>query len=164
MQSVICFCDNPASDDNYHKRQILSTNLNILDSTDEIKRVIEAAEGKRNETFADIAADWNERWESSRTDDMMPSANSHATVLNSALSKNYEIEFSDTEQQYIENLKEIKVGYLKNMAPFQYYADGKFQGFLKSMMNIVADDLGYHWWKKVMIIPLKWFRHYKTAR
>lgn len=142
MQNVICLCDNPASDNNYHKRQVLSTNLNIFDSTDEIKRVIEAAEGKRNETFEDIAADWNERWESSRTDDMMPSANSHATVLNSMLSQNYEIEFSDTENEYIKDLKKIRVGYLKNMAPFQYYADGNFQGFLKNIMGIVADDLG----------------------
>ena len=31
MQSVICFCDNPASDDNYHKRQILSTNFKAAD-------------------------------------------------------------------------------------------------------------------------------------
>lgn len=72
MQNVICLCNNQASDENYRKRQILSTNLNILDSTDEIKRVIEAAEGKRDESFDEIASDWNERWESSRTEDMMP--------------------------------------------------------------------------------------------
>lgn len=141
IENVIYLCDNEASDENYQKKQILSTNLNILDSTDEIKRVIEAADGKRDESFNDIAADWNERWESSRTEDMMPNANSRATVLSSALSQNYEIEFSDTEQQYIDNLKELKVGYLKNMAPFQYYSDGSFQGVLKNIVNIVAENL-----------------------
>lgn len=142
MQNVICLPDNEASDENYQKRQILSTNLNILDSTDEIKRVIEAAEGKRNESFDEIAADWNERWESSRTEDMMPSEASHVTVLNSALSKNYEIEFSDTEQQYIKSLNELRVGYLKTMAPFQFESSGTFQGVLKEIMDIVSEDLG----------------------
>lgn len=142
MQNVICLPDNAASDENYEKRQILSTNLNILDSTDEIKRVIEAAEGKRDESFDEIAADWNERWESSRTEDMMSGAVSHATVLNSVLSENYEIEFSDTEQQYIKSLNELKVGYLKNMAPFQYELSGSFHGVLKEIMDIVSDDLG----------------------
>lgn len=142
MQNVICLPDNEASDENYQKRQILSTNLNILDSTDEIKRVIEAAEGKRDESFDEIVSDWNERWESSRTEDMMSGASAHTTVLNSALSKNYEIEFSDTEQQYIRNLGELKVGYLKNMAPFQYESSGSFRGVLKEIMDIVSDDLG----------------------
>lgn len=141
MRSIVCLMDNAASDDNYKKIQVLSTNLNILDSTDEIKRVIEAAEGKRDETFEQIAQDWNERWESSRTDDMMPSNGSHAIVLNSALSNNYEVEFSDTEQEYIDSLKELKVGYLKNMAPFQYYSDGAFHGVLKDIMDIVVKDL-----------------------
>lgn len=142
MQNVICLPDNEASDENYQKRQILSTNLNIFDSTDEIKRVIEAAEGKRDESFDEIVSDWNERWESSRTEDMMSGASAHTTVLNSALSKNYEIEFSDTEQQYIRNLGELKVGYLKNMAPFQYESSGSFRGVLKEIMDIVSDDLG----------------------
>ena len=142
MQNVICLCDNQASDENYRKRQILSTNLNILDSTDEIKRVIEAAEGKRNESFDEIASDWNERWESSRTEDIMPGDATHTTVLGSALSKNYEIEFSDTEREYIDGLSELRIGYLKNMAPFQYEQSGDFQGFLKGIMDIVADDLG----------------------
>ena len=142
MNSVICLCDNEASDSNYQKRQTLSTNLNILDSTDEIKRVIEAAEGKRNETFDEIAEDWNERWESSRTDDMMPEGSSQKTVLNSALSQNYDVEFSDTEQEYIDSLKTVKVGYLRNMAPFQYYESGSFHGVLKDIMDIVADELG----------------------
>ena len=141
MQNVICLCDNQASDENYRKRQILSTNLNILDSTDEIKRVIEAAEGKRDESFDEIASDWNERWESSRTEDMMPGDAKHTTVLGSALSKNYEIEFSDTEREYINGLKELRIGYLKNMAPFQYEQSGDFQGVLKNIMDIVADDL-----------------------
>lgn len=142
MNSVICLCDNEASDNNYQKRQTLSTNLNILDSTDEVKRVIEAAEGKRNETFDDIAEDWNERWESSRTSDMMPDGSSQTKVLSSALSQNYNVEFSDTEQEYIDSLKKVTVGYLKDMAPFQYYEGGSYHGVLKDIVDIVAEKLG----------------------
>ena len=72
---------------------------------------------------------------------MMPGDAKHTTVLGSALSKNYEIEFSDTEREYINGLKELRIGYLKNMAPFQYEQSGDFQGVLKSIMDIVADDL-----------------------
>ena len=141
MKSTVCRIDNEASDENYQKRVTLSTNLNILDSNDEIKRVIEAAEGKRDETFDQIAQDWNERWESSRTDDMLASTGSRKTVLNSALNQNYDVEFSATEQQYIDSFKELRVGYLKNMAPFQYYSDGSFHGVLKDIMDIVEKKL-----------------------
>lgn len=140
MNNVICLCDNEASDDNYRKKEILSTNLNILDSTDEIKRVIEAAEGKRDETFDQIASDWNERWESSRTDDMKNSVSSRKIVLNSSLSQNYDVEFSDTEQQYIDSIDVLKIGYIKNMAPYQYEKDGKFDGVLKDIIDVVGDD------------------------
>jgi|GEM_PF-2177770 len=131
------------TDNNYQMRQTLSTNLNILDSTDEIKRVIDAAEGKRDETFDEIAEDWNERWESSRTDDMMPEGSSQKTVLGSALNQNYDVEFSDTEQEYIDNLKTVKVGYLRNMAPFQYYERGSFHGVLKDIKetNTIMESL-----------------------
>lgn len=141
MDNTVCLIDNEASDENYQKKVTLSTNLNILDSTDEIKRVIEAAEGKRDETFDQIAQDWNERWESSRTDDMLAGTGSRKTVLNSALNQNYDVEFSATEQQYIDSLKELRVGYLKNMAPFQYYSDGSFHGVLKDIMDIVEKKL-----------------------
>ena len=141
MDNTVCLIDNEASDENYQKKVTLSTNLNILDSTDEIKRVIEAAEGKRDETFDQIARDWNERWESSRTDDMLAGTGSRKTVLNSALNQNYDVEFSATEQQYIDSLKELRVGYLKNMAPFQYYSDGSFHGVLKDIMDIVEKKL-----------------------
>ena len=141
MDNTVCLIDNEASDENYQKKVTLSTNLNILDSNDEIKRVIEAAEGKRDETFDQIAQDWNERWESSRTDDMLAGTGSRKTVLNSALNQNYDVEFSATEQQYIDSLKELRVGYLKNMAPFQYYSDGSFHGVLKDIMDIVEKKL-----------------------
>lgn len=52
------------------------------------------------------------------------------------------MEFSDTEQEYIDSLKTVKVGYLRNMAPFQYYERGSFHGVLKDIMDIVADELG----------------------
>lgn len=111
-----------------------------------------------NESFDEIASDWNERWESSRTEDMMPGDAKHTTVLGSALSKNYEIEFSDTEREYISGLRELRIGYLKNMAPFQYEQSGDFQGVLKNIMDIVADDLEVSIVEKAMIIPSRWCR------
>lgn len=141
MDNVICLCNNEASEENYKKRLQLSKNLSILDNTDEIQRVIEAALGNREETFDDIIRDWNERWESSRTEDMTYGNSNRKIVLNSELTQNEVIEFSETEQEYIDNLQEIRVGYLNNKAPYQYYFEREYHGFLKSIVQIVSENL-----------------------
>lgn len=142
MDNVVCLANNEASSENYRKKQILSTNLDLTNSTDEIKRVIEAAEGKQDETFDDIAKDWNERWESSRTEDMLEDSGTKVSVLGSVLSENYEVEFSETEQEYLDSLKKIRVGYLNDMPPYQYQTEDGFGGVSKELVDILKTEFG----------------------
>lgn len=142
MDNVICLSDNEAGAENYQKKQILSTNLDLYNSTDEIKRVIEAAEGKRDESFDDIAKDWNERWESSRTEDMLKDSSTNVAVLSSVISENYEVEFSQTEQEYLDGLKKIRVGYLNHMPPYQYRTEDGFGGVSKELIDILKSEFG----------------------
>ena len=121
MESVILLSHKPASGVTYQKKLILTQNLNLETSTNEIRRVIEAANGLSDENFDEIASDWNTRWESSRTPDMIVSDNEvKATKTSSVIVTNYEVDFSQTEKEYLQEKKTLKVGYVKNMAPLQY--------------------------------------------
>ena len=90
----------------------------MRDNNDEIKRVIEAGEGKRKETFDEIADDWNKRWESGRTEDMMPDTGENVSVLSSMINNTYKVDFSGTEKSYLKGLKTLRIGYLRNLAPY----------------------------------------------
>lgn len=141
MENVILLSNNPASGEAYQKKLKLSTNLNMEDTT-ETKRVIEAGCGIRNETFEDIAKDWNSRWEASRTPDMEVSESEVKALLNSVIVSNYEINFSQTEQQYLREKKNLRVGYVKNMAPFQYENELGFTGVSYGICECIAENTG----------------------
>ena len=142
MENVVCLSNMVASSENYQKRLGLSEKLNILDSTDEIKRVIEAASGMTSESFAEIAKDWNERWESSRTEEMMPEASEIVSIQSGIISEEYEVSFSQTEKEYLESISGLRVGYLKNMAPYQYETDAGFEGVAADILKIVSESIG----------------------
>lgn len=142
MDNVICLTNNEASDENYRKKTILSTNLNLPGDNEEIKRVIDAGRGITRETFDQIAEDWNERWESSRTEDMMPDTSENISVLSSAIRSNYEVSFSETEKEYLKSLANIRVGYLKNMAPYEYETDNGYQGVSKELIDRMEQETG----------------------
>ena len=142
MTNIVCLNSNPATDENYKKRQALARNLNLLDSSDEIKRVIESALGKRNENFDTIAEDWNTRWESERTEDMMPDNEKSISILSGALQQDYEVELSDTEKEYLKGIKELKFGYLKQMAPYQYETDQGAGGVVRDLIDILKEETG----------------------
>lgn len=142
MENVVCLSNMVASSENYQKRLALSEKLNILDSTDEIKRVIEAASGMTSESFDEIAKDWNERWESSRTEEMMPEASEIVSIQSGIISEEYEVSFSETEKEYLESLSGLRVGYLKNMAPYQYETDEGFEGVAADILKIVSENIG----------------------
>lgn len=141
MENVILLSNNPASGEAYQKKLKLSTNLNMEDTT-ETKRVIEAGCGIRNETFEDIAKDWNSRWEASRTPDMEVSESEVKALLNSVIVSNYEINFSQTEQQYLREKKNLRVGYVKNTAPFQYENELGFTGVSYGICECIAENTG----------------------
>lgn len=142
MDHVLCLNSNPATDENYKKRQKLAQNLNLLDSSDEIRRVIEAASGRRDEDFDTIAEDWNTRWESERTEDMMPESEKSISILSGALQQDYKVELSDTEKEYLKGIKELKFGYLKHMAPYQYETSQGAGGVVRDLIDILKEETG----------------------
>lgn len=135
MDNVVCLNNHEASDENYKKWVALSANLNLRDNNDEIKRVIEAGEGKRKETFDEIADDWNKRWESGRTEDMMPDTGENVSVLSSMINNTYKVDFSGTEKSYLKGLKTLRIGYLRNLAPYEYEEKGQFQGVSRQLAD-----------------------------
>lgn len=141
MENVILLVNNPASGDNYLKKLKLTSKLNLEDNV-EVKRVIEAAANIREESFDDIMNDWNTRWESSRTFDMEVSQSDVKPLVESTIVSNYEVEFSQTEQQFLEEKQGIKVGYVKNMAPFQYENEQGFTGVAAKLCELIQEYTG----------------------
>ncbi len=139
MENVILLCNNPSVGTAYQKKSILSSKLNMEDSA-ETMRVIEAAKGLRQETFDDIAQDWNSRWESSRTPDMEVDEEKINALLESVLVDNYQVNFSETEKEYLAEKKQVKVGYIADMAPFQYEKNGVFTGLSSYMCDVIKDN------------------------
>ncbi len=138
MDNVVCLSNNSATSGNYEKKIKLSANLNLWDNYDEVKRVIEAAAGMRTEGFDDIVEDWNTRWEASRTEDMMPDEEDSAFLTGTVIADNYEVSFSDTEKEYLNEIQVLRIGYVKNMAPFQYEVEGEFMGVAAAILENIA--------------------------
>lgn len=141
MENVILLSNNPATGENYEKKLKLMTNLNMEDESEK-KRVIEAAKGLRNESFDDIARDWNTRWESSRTPDMEVTQRDVKALLSSVIDSNYEVNFSQTEQQFIQEQQKLRVGYVKNLAPFQYEKEEDFTGVSRKICETIEENTG----------------------
>lgn len=108
----------------------------------EAMRVIEAAKGIRRETFDDIARDWNTRWEASRTPDMKVEEEEVRALYESDIADNYQVNFSQTEKEYLGAKKSLKVGYTKHMAPFQYEKEGAFTGLSWYVCNMIGGGTG----------------------
>jgi diguanylate cyclase (GGDEF)-like protein len=64
--------------------------------------------------------------------------------------QDYEVEFSDTEKEYIDTKKKLKVGYVKDKAPFQYQStvsseglnDQNFAGLSAYLCNTIEETSG----------------------
>ena len=69
MDNVVMLSSRAPSDKDYSTYATLSQQFQPGDPL-EIKHVIEAGAGMRDVSFDDIMADWNARWEASRTDEM----------------------------------------------------------------------------------------------
>ena len=141
MENVVLLVNYPATGENYQKRLKLTSKLN-LENTSETKRVIEAALGMRNESFDDIVDDWNQRWESSRVKDERIGETTTDVQVESAIDSNYQVNFSQTEQQFIEQKQKVLVGYVKNMIPFQQETEQMFVGVAQEMCKKVQESTG----------------------
>lgn len=142
MENVILLSNAPATDESYQKKQMLTSRLNLETDTSEVKRVIEAAIGQRKESFDDIAEDWNNRWESSRTVDIPVEESSGNAIQESAITGEYEVNFSQTEKEYLDGLGTVRVGYLRNGAPFQYENGTEFTGLASAILADIKENCG----------------------
>ena len=59
-----------------------------------------------------------------------------------SISENYEVDFSDTEKQYLREKTGLKIGYLKNMAPFQFEQEGLFEGVASKVCDVITQETG----------------------
>lgn len=137
------FLSNSGADlKNSGKFETLSSQLNLSDGTEQ-KRIMEAAAGKSKEDLNSIFADWNKRWESSRTSDMKTDNESSILSEDEILTDNTKVEFSDTEKAYKDQAGELKVGYVKDYAPFQEMTSGNdFKGVSAEVCQIVSKTAG----------------------
>ncbi|MBQ8823467.1 MAG: GGDEF domain-containing protein [Lachnospiraceae bacterium] len=141
MEDVLLLCNNLSVGDNYLTKQVLSAGLN-LENGQEIKRVIEAAKGSRPETFEDIAQEWNSKWEANRTPDMPVEEEKVTALYESVIIDSYEVSFSQTESDYLEEKQLLRVGYVRNMPPFQYEEEGGFTGLASYMCDMIGESTG----------------------
>ncbi len=141
MENVVLLSSNLANSNNYKKYELLSTNLNLED-TEETKRVIESAAGVRNESFEAIMDDWNSRWESSRSWEVAENNSVAAILEGAATAENYAVEFSETELSYLQDKEQLKIGYLKNLAPIQFQTDEGFEGVAAYICDAITETTG----------------------
>lgn len=143
MDNVILASNNAATTVNSGRYAALSANLNMTDNT-QTARVIEAAAGYSDETFDEIIDDWNEKWESGRPQDMEKEMTDSvgSRLQSSVVSGDYEVDLSDTEKEFLKDLETVKVGYLKQFAPFQYEREGAASGLSIDICEIMSDTVG----------------------
>lgn len=158
MEDVVPVRNEPYNGGNY---SIYLNMVKSMDPTDagEIRRIIKAA-GQGSESFDQIMQEWNERWEDARSGGITLLDRSETLALSieestedkteSSQTENffktdYDIMLSPTENEYIDSKKNLRVGYLRWHAPFQYEAEDellnhRFEGLCAMMCQTIEDN------------------------
>lgn len=148
--NIVILSNNIANPQSYQLLSELQKDLD-LSSSEEIRRIIDAASGKRNESFDDIMDDWNRRWEKNRPESSSVGSSGGEEISGEAFFDNSSVQFSEAEKKYLAEHSELKVGFLQNMAPLSYEMQGYFCGAAYEMCNIVAENtnqsLSYYGYK-----------------
>lgn len=125
-------------------------------NSEEIKRVIEAAAGIRQEEFDTIIEEWNSRWEAGRPEEMndeISEADSgkkehtDKNILYDSQTKNIEVKLSDTEKEYLKTIDSLKIGFIKDRKPYQNMAYDNYnklvcEGMSGDVCQMSAKKLG----------------------
>ena len=120
--------NKPFDSESFNYYNILSSG-GAPDTAERIMDVIDIASGKKAGNYDELMHSWNSLWESARPDYMPtieyePGSNvvEHelTDTLDGIIIDSYQVEFSQTEQEYMKQKKQITIGYLTHMAPFQY--------------------------------------------
>lgn len=141
MENALLLTEGIADTKTFSHYTKLTKNLDFEDGL-EAQRVVKAAMGISGETFDEIAKDWNDRWESSRTKDMPVKERDLTVGAVTSIIQNYVINFSKTEKEFLENVGPLKVGYLTEFAPFQYETDGEFTGVSRDLCDAIMENTG----------------------
>lgn len=154
MNDVIVQYNDVFVNNNYSYYEKLNKNIR-LDDASELKRIIASAAGVTNESYDEIMADWNERWESARPrwmethvrgEDEKGAINStkEDTKQQSLFVDNHFVSLSQTEREYIAEKKKLKIGYVKNMAPVQYMSEThNFMGIAAYLCKLIGENTGF---------------------
>lgn len=141
FDNLIMLYNNGSTPEFARKYDALTSKLNLQD-TAEIMRVIASAAGLSDETFDDIMTDWNTRWESSRTENMVDEDVTDYKTENKEVVMDYEITFSDAEKEYQKKVKKLKVGYLENMPPLQIKKEEECTGVVRDILDTITENAG----------------------
>ena len=127
-------------------------------SASAIRDIMDVAAGIKEGDYDQLMQDWNDCWEAARPSGMqtvqresetrapsIPQDQESENRIDQVLMNNYEVKFSPTEQEYIREKQQIKVGYLTQMAPFQYQETDEngttaFKGISCVMCKAVEDS------------------------
>ena len=157
MGSVVMLSSNAFNNETYNYYTKLLNGIDPSSAT-EIRNIMDVAAGINEGDYDELMQDWNKRWEAARPagmrtvernyDDGDVSETTNSEGLNgidNILMNNYEVKFSETEQEYISEKKHLKIGYLTQMAPFQYevtYENGtkEFKGLSSVMCKAIEDS------------------------
>ena len=142
-ENVVILSNSAAIGQNYQLLISLQKDLNLPNQS-EIQRIIDAANGERNETFDDIMNDWNRRWEANRPSGTAAQISSSEGKTGDVMFDNSEIQFSDAEKKFLLKNPTLRVGFLQNMAPLSYETQGYFCGAAFEMCNIIAENTNLH--------------------
>lgn len=143
------------TEQSYYYFNILSEKINP-ESAQSIQAVIDEAR-KKDGNYDALMKSWNEAWESARPTNMKTYSYEYLTRANSFsdemsqdnsqsfIMNNFDVEYSNAEKEYIQSKKQLKVGYLTNMAPFQYEEkksnnQNEFVGLAKVICESIKDS------------------------
>ena len=158
MANVIPVRNEPYNGGNYATYLNMIKAMNPADAG-EIRNIIRAA-GQGSESFDRIMQEWNQRWEDARSDGITLLDRSETLALSieesaegetessqaeSFFKTDYDIMLSATENEYIDNKKNLRVGYLREHAPFQYETEDEllnrsFAGLCAMMCRTIEDN------------------------
>lgn len=138
FENVEFIIDNFSRDNNGYILGQLGAALELNDGQQQ-RRIIDAAQGRSQETFEDIMKEWNERWESARPEESIAIEETEIFSQSLILDDSYEIFFSTKEKEYLAENKEIKVGYIENIRPLQYKKDEMFVGISADVFEFIRE-------------------------
>lgn len=136
---IIILSNNIATPQSFKLLSELQKDLD-LSSNEEIRRIIDAASGIRNESFDDIMNDWNRRWEKNRPEVAAVDISVGEEMSGGTFFDNSSVQFSEAEKKYLAEHSSLKVGFLQNMAPLSYELQGYFCGAAFEMCNMIAEN------------------------